>query len=1224
MQRPGRVPRVRPVQRRALRNLGRPVGARAAPVAEASSLIHSQVRVTAVLVAHNGARYLPGTLEALNGQSRPADVCIGVDAGSSDASGALLRAGLPQGSPVVEAASQGFGHSVATGLQGRLPAADPEIQDWIWLLHDDAAPDPYALESLLRSVETTPSVTIAGCKQLDRDAPRRLLDAGLTVSRWGERLTLIDVDELDQGQYDRRSDSFAVNSAGMLVRRDAWEQLGGFDPALPGHGDDLDLCWRNRLAGHRVVVVPQARMYHSADTIKSMAGPVAARRAEVYLRLKHARAWQLPFVALGAVLGGVLRFFASLVAKDPGHALGQLGASLAAVLSPLRLARSRRAARRTRRVSRSMVRILMVPRREVWAHRRNLLEGLEATRVVGDGTGSTSEASNPSGDNNDDFAALAAPARTSDAVSAVLVVLIAGTAALIGLRSLVNAPALTGGSLLPLSPGLGDIWHHATAWWQGAGGGQPGPGDPFDHVLWLVGAAGLGNANAAFVVLFLAAMPLAALGAWTALGAVTGSRAARLVGALLWALAPALQSALGGGRAGAVAVHVVLPWVVLGCIRAVGAARERRTGDDAGAGPPRAGVRSVPSWAAAAGAGLGLAACTAGSPALLPFAVVATVLVALPLGRRAKTLWWVPVPALVLAAGHLVAAAEQPRILLADPGVPQAFEAAPLWQQLLGFPTAFDAAAPLAGFGWLPAEVPGALTAAIAIGAPVLLLAAVGLFRPGPRGWTARTLWTVGVLALAAGVASGLVPTAVDAGTPVSAFTGPFVSVFTLAAVFAAVVGLDGLRRLHRDARANHEPGAPRGRGRTAAFAAAMALLLAATAASTALWLVPGLATGEAVADAAGDGAATPERLGTALEVVPGAARTLPATAADRGTGPFEDRSLVIGRGDDGMMTASLMDGAGTSLDGLAAIVDVGRFHGGLVDAEPRQDDDVTALVRSTVASIVSGQSIDPRQALQELGVSFVVLRPGDAATDALAGQLDSVPGLGAVGRTESGWLWRVEPAAGLEGTDNPADFTARVRIVDAGGATVRLVPSERAQVSGHDVPAGAEGRLVVLAERSDPGWRARFNGEPLPPAGTGWAQAFELPAGPGTLEIRYDSAWTVPVLAAQGTVLGMALLLLVPIPQRRRFAVRRLEQYRSTSSADSIRELDAGGSGDPTADSAADGGEGSGRDTAAGGHGEAAAGGHAAEAGAADADDAAAPEPAGGPEPENHQEAAR
>ena len=249
------------------------------------------------MVSHDGGDYLPRTLAALAAQTRPADACIGVDTGSRDHSAALLEQAFGNANVTVfDHARSGMGAAVQAGLSALAPQGTARrdrrgpAAEWIWLLHDDAAPAPEALAELLHAVERAPSVTVAGCKQLDWHAERRLIDVGLSTSRWAERLTLIDADELDQGQYDGRSDTFAVNSAGMLIRRDVWEDLRGFDPALPGSGDDVDFCWRNRLAGHRVVVVPSARMFHVSHRPHALGNASAARKAQVHLRLKHAAA----------------------------------------------------------------------------------------------------------------------------------------------------------------------------------------------------------------------------------------------------------------------------------------------------------------------------------------------------------------------------------------------------------------------------------------------------------------------------------------------------------------------------------------------------------------------------------------------------------------------------------------------------------------------------------------------------------------------------------------------------------------------------------------------------------------------------------------------------------------------------------------------------------------------------------------------------------------------
>ena len=62
---------------------------------------------------------------------------------------------------------------------------------------------------------------------------------------------------------DKVRDVLAVSSAGMLVRRDIWRDLKGFDPRLPIFRDDIDFGWRARRAGHRVAVAPDAVVYHA-------------------------------------------------------------------------------------------------------------------------------------------------------------------------------------------------------------------------------------------------------------------------------------------------------------------------------------------------------------------------------------------------------------------------------------------------------------------------------------------------------------------------------------------------------------------------------------------------------------------------------------------------------------------------------------------------------------------------------------------------------------------------------------------------------------------------------------------------------------------------------------------------------------------------------------------------------------------------------------------------
>ncbi|MFJ6028326.1 glycosyltransferase [Pseudarthrobacter sp. NPDC092424] len=1099
------------------------------------------------MVAHNGSDYLPRTLAALADQTRPADRAIGVDAASSDDSLVLLEQSL--GRPNVISTSRakgGMGAAVSAGLSASAPWSGSAAgrTEWIWLLHDDAAPHPDALAELLGAVERAPSVTVAGCKQLDWHMERRLIDVGLSTSRWAERLTLIDAEEMDQGQYDGRSDTFAVNSAGMLVRRDVWEQLGGFDPALPGSGDDVDFCWRNRLAGHRVVVVPSARMYHVAHRPHGLGSPAAARKAQIHLRLKHAPLWMVPVHAAGAFVGSLVRLVFGVLVKDPGHGFAQMLATWAALGRPRAIARARAAARRTRRIRRSVIRKLQTPRREVWSHRRSLMEAF-GSDTAGDDLEQDPLALQPSGDSADDFAALATTRRGWVGNGAVAAAGIGTVASVLALGGLFRAEAASGGALTPVSAGLGEIWQHASSWWIPAGAGLPGHGDPFGYVLWLLGVLGGGNANAAIVWLLLLGTPLSALTAWFAAGSLTARRRLRLIAALCWAAAPALQAALNQGRAGALIVHILLPLLVLALLRATGSvAGHGRFALPAAEPPPvKPGVNGTPSWTAAAAAGLVLAVITASAPSLLLPSAAVIALCSMVLRRRGRTLWWALLPAAALFIPFGLSVLDRPRALLADPGLPIDFAAAPLWQQVLGQPLAFDSAGGLRGLSLFPpGGPPWALILALLVGLPVLALAMAGLFVPGRRALLARALWVAGIIFLAGGWLAGHVATGLNADALVSPFSGPAVSATTLALLGAALIGAEYLlARAHR----LDQPGRRRLAARSA-VALATLVLVAGPLAGMAAWSAqsllrppsaaalqdPEAATETAVQQAGAARTDTgPGPLGAAPLVEATGTRTLPATAIDRGTGPEQTRTLLISTRQDGGFEASLVNGAGTSLDSLSTIAAARNIMGAPGTEAVREDDAATAALRRVVATLVAGQGVDPREDLEQLGAGFVVLRSADTAAQLTASRLDAVPGLAAVGQTDVGWLWRVTPLN--QPALQPADITHRVRIVDAEGAAIALVPSAPQSVDA-PVETGPEGRLVVLAERADPGWSAWLDGRKLTATTSGWSQAFTLPPSGGQLTIRYQNPWAAWSAVGQAVVIGLTVLLAIPMPARR------------------------------------------------------------------------------------------
>ncbi len=220
----------------------------------------STQRVSAILVVHDGSTWLPEVVASIVSQSRNVDQILAVDTGSTDGSAKLLK-----GARIPVATldrTTGFGEAISYGVE-KIAAPIEGVEEWIWILHDDCALHPAALESLLTAISERPSVVMAGPKLLGWHNRTHLLEVGISLATNGARWTGLEPNEYDQGQRDGVYEVLSVSTAGALIRRDVFEELGGFDQNLELFRDDVDFGWRVRTARHSVVVVTDAIGYHA-------------------------------------------------------------------------------------------------------------------------------------------------------------------------------------------------------------------------------------------------------------------------------------------------------------------------------------------------------------------------------------------------------------------------------------------------------------------------------------------------------------------------------------------------------------------------------------------------------------------------------------------------------------------------------------------------------------------------------------------------------------------------------------------------------------------------------------------------------------------------------------------------------------------------------------------------------------------------------------------------
>lgn len=285
---------------------------------EISAAISPHHFVHLVFLNHNGLRWQSEAVRAIGSQSRQPDVYLAADCGSEDDSAAGLVDlfdvhKVPKG--------LAFGQYVNRAVE--LLPSHPEKIEWIWILHDDSAPHAHALAELLRAADANPQAVVFGSKLVDWRNPDHVLEIGSSLTGIGTRFTGLEHGERDQGQHDQIEQALVVSSAGMLVRRDIWNLLGGFTEVLPHFRVDAEFCFRVWESGNEVLAIGKSRIRHVAATARDIRKPAKDRSSSHYV---DRRAGMLLLVSRTARKILWLRFIALFftgIARGAGYLLLQ-------------------------------------------------------------------------------------------------------------------------------------------------------------------------------------------------------------------------------------------------------------------------------------------------------------------------------------------------------------------------------------------------------------------------------------------------------------------------------------------------------------------------------------------------------------------------------------------------------------------------------------------------------------------------------------------------------------------------------------------------------------------------------------------------------------------------------------------------------------------------------------------------------------------------------------
>jgi len=172
--------------------------------------------------------------------------------------------------------------------EGYNQALKNNFAEYILLLNSDVEVTESWLEPLIKTMDNDPLIGSCQPKILSLNQPEKFEYAGASggfIDHYGYpfcRGRIINAQEQDLGQYDSTISVFWTSGAAMLVRGKIWHESGGFDADFWAHMEEIDLCWRMKNRGFKVVINPESVVLHLGGGTLAYGSP-----QKIYLNFRN-------------------------------------------------------------------------------------------------------------------------------------------------------------------------------------------------------------------------------------------------------------------------------------------------------------------------------------------------------------------------------------------------------------------------------------------------------------------------------------------------------------------------------------------------------------------------------------------------------------------------------------------------------------------------------------------------------------------------------------------------------------------------------------------------------------------------------------------------------------------------------------------------------------------------------------------------------------------------
>lgn len=239
-------------------------------------------KIAIVILNWNGVKLFPDFLPSIINHSQGENIEIIVaDNGSTDNSLAYLKENFPSVTLMDLETNYGFAKGYNVALE-KIKA------DYFVLVNSDVKVEKGWIEPCIERFEKDEKIVAIQPKVLSYNKPEYFEYAGAAggfIDKYGYpfcRGRILDKVEKDNKQYNTSSEIFWATGACMFVRASAFKNAGGLDSDFWAHMEEIDLCWRLKNQGYKIVYEPKSVIYHLGGGSLSYGDP-----RKVYLNFRN-------------------------------------------------------------------------------------------------------------------------------------------------------------------------------------------------------------------------------------------------------------------------------------------------------------------------------------------------------------------------------------------------------------------------------------------------------------------------------------------------------------------------------------------------------------------------------------------------------------------------------------------------------------------------------------------------------------------------------------------------------------------------------------------------------------------------------------------------------------------------------------------------------------------------------------------------------------------------